>query len=58
MYVHNLFLHFLTKYFFILNAASQGWIVSYIGGNKFEFYNKIENDLPNPGLFIKNFLII
>jgi hypothetical protein len=31
---------FLLKYFFILKAAADGWRVSYIGGNRFEFHSK------------------
>lgn len=32
-----LLLQFLEKYFFILKAAADGWIVQYIGGNQFTF---------------------
>lgn len=32
---------FLSKYLFILKAASEGWRVSYIGGNQYEFSNDI-----------------
>jgi hypothetical protein len=28
---------FLTKYFFVLKAASEGWSVSYKGGDQFKF---------------------
>lgn len=28
---------FMRKYFFILKAASEGWRVSYNGGNEFKF---------------------
>jgi hypothetical protein len=38
----NLLLNFLMKYFFILQAASCGWRVCYIGGNQFEFYKKLQ----------------
>lgn len=31
-------LNFLYKYLFIYKAVSNGWIVRYIGCNKFEFY--------------------
>lgn len=34
---HNILINFLTKYLFILNAASDGWSICYIGGNRFEF---------------------
>jgi hypothetical protein len=30
-------LDFIYKFFCILKAASDGWIVTYIGANKFEF---------------------
>jgi len=39
----NFLLNFLIKYFFILQAASRGWRVCYIGGDQFEFYNKLQN---------------
>lgn len=53
--IKTIILDFLYKYFFILKAASNGTIVSYVGGNKFEFsepsiykykykYEKINND--------------
>jgi hypothetical protein len=38
MNYYNLLLNFLTKYLFILNAASDGWRVCYIGGDQFEFH--------------------
>lgn len=41
---HNILINFLTKYLFILNAASDGWSICYIGGNRFEFYKKIGLD--------------
>ena len=31
-------LKFLYKYLFIYKAVSNGWIVRYVGGNKYEFY--------------------
>lgn len=37
MSIKNLILDFLYKFFFILKAASDGIIITYIGGNKFEF---------------------
>lgn len=40
----NILINFLTKYLFILNAASDGWSICYIGGNRFEFYKKIGLD--------------
>ena len=33
----NIILNFIYKFFCILKAASDGWIIQYIGGNKFEF---------------------
>jgi hypothetical protein len=33
------------KYLFIMNAASDGWRICYVGGNKFEFYNSSDNNL-------------
>jgi hypothetical protein len=36
-------LTFLNKYFFILKAASEGWRVTYNGGNEFEFIQAIRN---------------
>jgi hypothetical protein len=41
MYICNILLNFLLKYLFIMNAASDGWRICYIGGNQFEFYNNI-----------------
>jgi hypothetical protein len=43
MNYYNLLLNFLTKYLFILNAASDGWRVCYIGADKFEFHNKLQS---------------
>jgi len=41
---NKIILNFIYKFFCILKAASDGWIVKYIGGNEFEFINnkKIE----------------
>ena len=36
---------FIRKYLFIFKAVSEGWIVRYIGGDKFEFYNSKKNTL-------------
>jgi len=33
-------LKFILKILFILKAASDGWIVTYIGGDKYEFSGK------------------
>jgi hypothetical protein len=37
MSIRDLILDFLYKFFFILKAAADGTIITYIGGNKFEF---------------------
>lgn len=37
MSIRHLILDFLYKFFFILKAAADGTIITYIGGNKFEF---------------------
>ncbi len=37
MSIRTLILDFLYKFFFILKAAADGTIITYIGGNKFEF---------------------
>lgn len=49
MYNHlnQIALCFLTKYLFVLHAASDGWRVCYIGGNRFEFHNNSCLDEPN-----------
>lgn len=36
--INKIILNFLTKYLFILKAASDGWRIKYIGGNNYEFY--------------------
>ena len=33
----KIILNFIYKFFCILKAAADGWIVRYIGGNQFEF---------------------
>lgn len=51
-------INFLIKYLFIMRAASDGWRISYIGGNRFEFHNTIYNencDL-NTDEFLKEYL--
>lgn len=37
MNYQQIILNFMYKFFCILKAASDGWIIKYIGGNKFEF---------------------
>jgi hypothetical protein len=59
----SVLLNFLSKYFFILKAAADGWRVSYVGGNKFEFY-KNNNCTPpqnyqdhlSPNDFVKKYI--
>lgn len=34
---NRLILRFLVKFLCLFKAASEGWIVTYIGGNKYEF---------------------
>ena len=47
---------FLVMYFFILKAASNGWCVRYIGGNKFTFSKDKKNLIPLESCeFIDNF---
>lgn len=36
----KIILNFIYKFFCILKAASDGWIVRYIGGNQFEFITR------------------
>lgn len=43
MQVSNLVVKFLYKFFFILKAASEGWRVTYCGGNHFAFYQNISD---------------
>ena len=38
----RILIEFLIKYLFIMSAASEGWRICYVGGNRFEFYNKLE----------------
>lgn len=52
MSIRNLILNFLYKFFFILKAAADGTIITYIGGNNFEF--KSTSSLP-PNLFISKY---
>lgn len=37
MNYRKIILNFIYKFFCILKAASDGWIIRYIGGNQFEF---------------------
>lgn len=50
-------LSFLSKYFFILKAASEGWRICYIGGNQFEFYKKACLQIPSKTDFLKRYTI-
>lgn len=38
---NDILVSFLNKFFFILKAASEGWRIAYLGGNKFKFYSTI-----------------
>jgi hypothetical protein len=50
-------LKFIRKFFFILKAASEGWIVNCVGTNKFEFYKRKNEKLCSDSMssFIKNY---
>ncbi len=38
----NTRIKFIQKIYYILKCASEGWVISYIGGDKYEFtYPKI-----------------
>jgi len=52
----NVILNFILKYMFIMNAASDGWRISYIGGNRFEFCNNICNESKISNGFINQYL--
>lgn len=43
--IDKLILDFLTKYLFILKAASYGWRVKYIGGDNYKFYKSHRHSL-------------
>ena len=47
MNLREIIKNFIYKFFFILKAASDGYIIKYIGGNKFEFEknNKLHDSL-------------
>lgn len=45
MIYNKLLIKFLIKYLFIMSAASHGWRICYIGGNRFEFHNLVENEI-------------
>uniref|UniRef100_A0A6C0DZR6 Uncharacterized protein n=1 Tax=viral metagenome TaxID=1070528 RepID=A0A6C0DZR6_9ZZZZ len=52
-------LAFLNKLFFILKASANGWIVSYIGGNRYEFKQNLHSsnsyNVLSPDLFLQKF---
>lgn len=48
-------LNFIYKFLFILKAASNGYIVTYIGGNQFEF-NKPHEDTLDENVLDENAL--
>ena len=56
MYNNNLIIKFLEKYFFILKAASDGWRITYNGGNKFCFHKSIEEISAKELLSKENFI--
>lgn len=60
MYTYNILLNFLLKYLFIMNAASDGWRICYIGANRFEFYNNIKQqgnvEVSKPKQFIDKYM--
>jgi len=60
MYTCNILLNFLLKYLFIINAASDGWRICYIGGNRFKFYNNIKQQgnthISTPKQFIDKYM--
>jgi hypothetical protein len=41
----KIILNFVYKFFCILKAASDGWIIRYIGGNQFEFISCKKMDI-------------
>lgn len=41
----TIILNFIYKFFCILKAASDGWIIRYIGGNQFEFISNTKMDI-------------
>ena len=50
--LNNIIKKFLLRYFFILNAAAQGWTIRYIGGDQFKFYKTKNKKIKS----IKNFI--
>jgi hypothetical protein len=53
---YNILLNFLIKYLFIMNAASDGWRICYIGGNRFEFYNNIYYEANSAKSFVNKYM--
>jgi len=45
MNYRKIILNFIYKFFCILKAASDGWIVRYIGGNQFEFISNKKHNI-------------
>ncbi len=43
----RIILNFVYKFFCILKAASDGWIIKYIGGNQFEFISYKKMNIKN-----------
>jgi hypothetical protein len=54
----SILIKFIYKFFFILKAASDGWIVKHIDKNKYDFYKYIlkSNKLYKVQLDISQFL--
>ena len=56
MLLSDVVLNFLNKYWFILKAAADGWRVTYIGGNRFEFSDApIDTCLMTSDEFVNNY---
>jgi hypothetical protein len=51
----SIILDFIYKLFFILKAASDGYIVKYIGGNKYDFI-KYHKKKSNSTKFLKKYI--
>ena len=50
---------FIAKFFFILKAAADGWIVRYIGGDQFEFYKKkTKQSVSSTGEFLQAYALL
>lgn len=56
--IRSILIKFIYKFFFILKAASDGWIVKQIAENKYDFYKYIlkSNKLCKVQLDVSQFL--